>query len=708
MQDTEQGTKMELKDTADALCCGHEGKECGHEGLDRPHPSHDHAHLSHDHPHHHSHPHAHAHAHGSSEEGECGGCCSCFHSHSNPFEEEGEDDADPLDLVILLLGFLILITGFFIGDSFSPLRRGVFYGVPWLLCGMPVLRQGWRSLRRGRFFDEFTLMSGASLAAIGLGELPEALAVMLFYQLGEWFQERAAGHSRRSVRALLAEKPAVAHVLEGDRVRDLTPEAVRTGMRVVVRPGEKIPVDGKVVSGESRVDTAPITGEPVPVRALPGSGVYGGTVCLDGSLVVEASGPFESSEIARVLDMVERAAANKSPVERFVTRFAAWYTPAVFGFALLTFLLPPLFLGGAWRDWFYRSLVVLMVSCPCALVISVPLGYFGGIGAASRRGILVKGGSVLDAMGEITVVAFDKTGTLTEGVFKVTGLRPAKGAGEEELREAARVAEALSGHPLARSIREAFGTVPPHGIKASENAGKGVCALRDGETFYAGRASWLRENGVEGVSEAPDDSPATRVYVGRGTRFLGTLTVSDVIRPDAARAVRALHDRGIRSYLLTGDRRDTAEHVATELGMDNFRAELLPEMKVAALRELAGEGLSAFVGDGVNDAPLLASAHVGIAMGALGSDAAIEAADAVILNDAPSRVAELAEIARRTRSIVRQNIAASLGTKLLFLGLGLVGFIGLWEAIFADVGVALLAVLNAARAGKGTAAQGSV
>lgn len=598
------------------------------------------------------------------------------------------------------MGFLVLLVGFFIGDSLPPVRRGIFYGVPWLLCGMPVLRHGWSSLRRGDFFNEFTLMGGASLAAVGLGELPEALAVMVLYQLGEWLQGRAAGRSRRSVRALLAEKPKVAHVLDGDDIEDLPPEAVTTGMKVVVRPGERIPVDGTVVSGESQVDTASITGESVPVRTVAGSRVYGGTVCLDGSLVVEASGPFESSEIARVLDMVERAAANKSPVERFISRFAAWYTPAIFGVALLTLLVPPLVLGGGWREWFYRSLVVLMVSCPCALVISVPLGYFGGIGAASKRGILVKGGSVLDAMSGITAVAFDKTGTLTEGVFKVTAVSPAKGVAEKELREAARVAEALSGHPLARSVREAFGTVNPGDIEATEAAGKGVRAIRNGEAFYAGRAAWLRENGVDAL-EARGDSSATLIYVGRDKRFLGTVAVSDVIRPDAPRTIKALHDRGIRSYMLTGDRRDTAERVAGELGMDGFRAGLLPEMKVEAFRELTEGRPAAFVGDGVNDAPLLASAHVGIAMGALGSDVAIEAADAVLLNDSPSRVAELAEIARRTRSIVRQNIAASLGAKLLFLVLGFIGSIGLWEAIFADVGVALLAVLNSARAGRG-------
>lgn len=704
------GAEMKLG-PGDGVPCGGHGHEEGCGG------HHEHRHQTHRYHEHHQdedacgetcgcgHGHGEPHGHGSmeghgceehgNEEHGCEGCCGICSGHSGE-----EDEPDFWELAVQFMGLLVLFVGFFIGDSLPPVRRGIFYGVPWLLCGMPVLRHGWSSLRRGDFFNEFTLMGGASLAAVGLGELPEALAVMVLYQLGEWLQGRAAGRSRRSVRALLAEKPKVAHVLDGDDIEDLTPEAVTTGMKVVVRPGERIPVDGTVVSGESQVDTASITGESVPVRTVAGSRVYGGTVCLDGSLVVEASGPFESSEIARVLDMVERAAANKSPVERFISRFAAWYTPAIFGVALLTLLVPPLVLGGGWREWFYRSLVVLMVSCPCALVISVPLGYFGGIGAASRRGILVKGGSVLDAMSGITAVAFDKTGTLTEGVFKVTAVIPAKGVAEKELREAARVAEALSGHPLARSVREAFGTVNPGDIEATEAAGKGVRAIRNGEAFYAGRAEWLRENGVDAL-EARDDSSATLIYVGRDKRFLGTVAVSDVIRPDAPRTIKALHDRGIRSYMLTGDRRDTAERVAGELGMDGFRAGLLPEMKVEAFRELTEGRPAAFVGDGVNDAPLLASAHVGIAMGALGSDVAIEAADAVLLNDSPSRVAELAEIARRTRSIVRQNIAASLGAKLLFLVLGFIGSIGLWEAIFADVGVALLAVMNSARAGRG-------
>lgn len=704
------GAEMKLG-PGDGVPCGGHGHDEGCGG------HHEHRHQTHRYHEHHQdedacgetcgcgHGHDEPHGHGSMEghgceeheyeEHGCEGCCGICSGHSGE-----EDEPDFWELAVQFMGLLVLLVGFFIGDSLPPVRRGIFYGVPWLLCGMPVLRHGWSSLRRGDFFNEFTLMGGASLAAVGLGELPEALAVMVLYQLGEWLQGRAAGRSRRSVRALLAEKPKVAHVLDGDDIEDLTPEAVTTGMKVVVRPGERIPVDGTVVSGESQVDTASITGESVPVRTVAGSRVYGGTVCLDGSLVVEASGPFESSEIARVLDMVERAAANKSPVERFISRFAAWYTPAIFGVALLTLLVPPLVLGGGWREWFYRSLVVLMVSCPCALVISVPLGYFGGIGAASRRGILVKGGSVLDAMSGITAVAFDKTGTLTEGVFKVTAVIPAKGVAEKELREAARVAEALSGHPLARSVREAFGTVNPGDIEATEAAGKGVRAIRNGEAFYAGRAEWLRENGVDAL-EARGDSSATLIYVGRDKRFLGTVAVSDVIRPDAPRTIKALHDRGIRSYMLTGDRRDTAERVAGELGMDGFRAGLLPEMKVEAFRELTEGRPAAFVGDGVNDAPLLASAHVGIAMGALGSDVAIEAADAVLLNDSPSRVAELAEIARRTRSIVRQNIAASLGAKLLFLVLGFIGSIGLWEAIFADVGVALLAVLNSARAGRG-------
>jgi Cd2+/Zn2+-exporting ATPase len=605
-----------------------------------------------------------------------------------------------MDAVLLVLGGMALAAGLSLGERLSPWQSWLLYGAPYLVCGYPVLAAAWTSVRRRRFFDEFTLMGGATFAALILGEPAEALGVMIFYRVGEMFQDYAAGKSRGSIRSLLEVKPAVARILKEGGFALAAPEDVEKGMRVLVKPGEKIPVDGLVVEGESRVDTSPITGEPVPVRARLGTQVFGGTVSLDGSLTVEASGPFADSNIARVMGMVENAVARKSPTERFISRFAALYTPAMFGIALLTAAVPPLFAGEPWRDWVYRSLVILMISCPCALVVSIPLGYFGGIGAASRRGILVKGGGVLDAINEVSVVAFDKTGTLTRGVFEVTALHSALGVEEEELKQAAWVAESLSNHPVARSIQKAFGgeEASPAGAVSRETAGKGVVTTYEGVEYAAGNEALMRDLGVSSAESG--DSGGTVVWVARAGRFLGSVVVSDVLKDDAAKAVARLKERGVKSYMLTGDREEGAAWVARELALDGYRSSLLPGMKVTALEELAGSSAkAAFVGDGVNDAPLLAGAHVGVAMGGLGSEAAIEVADAVVLNDAPSRVADLMDIARRTRRIVRENITMALAAKAVFMALGVVGLAGLWEAVFADVGVALLAILNAARAG---------
>jgi Cd2+/Zn2+-exporting ATPase len=473
-------------------------------------------------------------------------------------------------------------------------------------------------------------------------------------------------------------------------------------MRVLVKPGEKIPIDGIVLEGDSRVDTSPITGEAVPVRAVSGAKVFGGTINVDGTLTVEASGAFADSSIARVMEMVENAVARKSGTERFITRFAAVYTPAMFAIAFLTATIPPLFAGEPWRDWVYRALVVLMISCPCALVVSIPLGYFSGIGAASRRGILIKGGSVLDAANDVTAVAFDKTGTLTRGVFKVTGIYPAPGEDEGELKHAARAAEALSNHPVARSIQQAFGSASAIGVTSREIAGKGVISLKDGLEYSAGNAALMKDLGVWKDERPGPENPSggTVVHVARARRYLGGIVVSDELKHDAANAIERLKARGVKSYMLTGDREEGAAWVAKRLKLDGYRSGLLPDMKVRALAELAGSAKTAFVGDGVNDAPLLASSHVGVAMGKLGSDVAIEAADAVVLNDSPSRVADLLDISRRTRRIVRGNIGMALAAKALFMTLGITGAAGLWEAIFADVGVTLLAILNAARIGR--------
>jgi Cd2+/Zn2+-exporting ATPase len=605
-----------------------------------------------------------------------------------------------MDAVLLVLGGLALAAGLLLGEHLFPWQSWTLYGISYLICGYPVLSAAWASVRKGRFFDEFTLMGGATFAALALGEPAEALGVMIFYRVGEMCQDYAAGKSRGSIRSLLATKPAIARVLKEDGFTLTAPENVEKGMRVLVKPGEKIPVDGLVAAGESRVDTSPITGEPVPVRAQVGTRVFGGTVSLDGALTVEASGPFADSNIARVMEMVENAVARKSPTERFISRFAALYTPAMFGVAFLTAAVPPLFFTGEpWHEWIYRSLVILMISCPCALVVSIPLGYFGGIGAASKRGILVKGGGVLDAVNEVSVVAFDKTGTLTRGVFEVTGLYPAPGVEERELKHTAWVAESLSNHPVARSIQKAFGGegAGPAGAVSREAAGKGVVTVHEGVEYAAGSKALMRDLGVPDAEVG--STGGTVVCVARGGRFLGSVVVSDVLKDDAVKAVVRLRERGVKSYMLTGDREEGAAWAARELALDGYRSGLLPGMKVTALEELAGSAKAAFVGDGVNDAPLLAGAHVGVAMGGLGSEAAIEVADAVVLNDAPSRVADLMDIARRTRRIVRENIAMALTVKAVFMVLGAAGAAGLWEAVFADVGVALLAILNAARAG---------
>lgn len=621
--------------------------------------------------------------------------CNCCHDTA----EGGVGDQIP-EVLLLLMGILMLGVGIIWEDFFSESRRWVFFGVPYLICGLPVLLAACQSLTQGRFFDEFTLMSGATLAALTLGELPEALGVMIFYRIGEMLQEQASGNTRRSIRNLLAQKPQTANILEGERVVSVPSERIQSGMKIFVKGGERIPADGVVLEGEARVDTSSISGESVPVRIFPGKNVYGGTICLDGTLIFESSSNYENSTIARIMEMVENAAERKSPTERFLTKFAATYTPVMFGLAFLTALLPPLLLGGSWNTWIYRALVVLMISCPCALVISIPLGYFGGLGAASKRGILVKGSYVLDAMTEITAVAFDKTGTLTRGVFEVTQLLPAPGIEENDLKNGALIAESASNHPVARSILKAFSTesynFSPVGFESNEIGGKGVIANYKGHTYAAGNISLMHDLGIDPMV---NEAWGTVVYVAKDSSFLGSIIVSDIIKADSVRAIARLHAEGLKCYMLTGDRKEGAAWVAKKLELDGYRAGLLPDQKVSAFEALAGSTSAAFVGDGFNDAPVLAASRIGFAMGGLGSEAAIEVADVVLLNDAPSRVADLVDVARRTRNIVRQNIVAALAVKGVFMALGILGVANLWEALFADVGVALLAILNSSRAG---------
>ena len=631
------------------------------------------------------------------------------HMEAGEGEKEGK-----YALAKMLLSALLLGTGLTFGEELGQrtapwLVNALCYGLPYVLCGYAVLRDGARSVLRKDFFNEFTLMGGATLAAIAIGELPEAVGVMLFYCLGEYAQERAAGSSRRSIRALLAAKPATAHVLRDGATVDVAPESVAVDAEILVRPGEKIPLDGVVLAGESHVDTSPLTGEPLPVSVTKDSPVYAGTVNQSGALTLRVTARYADTSMARILEMVENAAARKAPTERFITRFARYYTPAVTAAAALVALLPPLLGMGSFGEWFYKALVLLVISCPCALVISIPLGYFGGIGAASRRGILVKGGYVLDALRHIRTVAFDKTGTLTEGVFAVTQIEPAAGVTEEELLHCAALAESRSNHPLARAVLTAARAKLDREpvalqLEVKEIPGKGMSAVADGRAILAGNAALLQQHGVDVEdkvlsAQGNAGSAGSVVLVAADGRYLGALVAADRLRPQSAPALAALRAAGVRTLaMLTGDSQEGADAVAAKLPLDVVKARLLPQDKAAALASLDETAHTLFVGDGINDAPVLTTAGVGVAMGGLGSEAAIETADVVVLDDNPARLPELLQLAARTRRIVWQNITLALGIKLAFMVLGVTGLSGLWEAVFADVGVALLAVLNATRA----------
>lgn len=572
----------------------------------------------------------------------------------------------------------------------------------YLLCGWGVLTTAGRNILRGRIFDENFLMTIATLGAIAIHELPEAVGVMLFYQIGERVQGIAVGRSRRSIRALLAVRPKTANLERDGEVQAVSPETVPVGATIWVRPGENVPLDGEVLTGQSHLNTAALTGESMPRPVAEGDAVYAGCVNQSGGLRVRVTRPFADSSIARILDLVENARSKKANTERFITRFARYYTPVVVALSLAIALLPPLLIPGAdAATWSYRALVMLVISCPCGLVISVPLGYFGGIGGAARRGILVKGSSFLDALTQVKTVVFDKTGTLTQGQFQVTDVVPHNGLTPAQLLELAAQAEAHSNHPVAHSIRRAHGqSLDMTGVSHYEEiAGHGVRATVNGRTVLAGSDRLLHREAV------PHDIcrvDGTFAHLAVDGHYSGHIRVADQLKDDAADAIRALHRQHIATVMLTGDSQSVAADIAQQLTIDHYRANLLPEDKVEALEDILAtvdhrHHKVAFVGDGLNDAPVIARADVGMAMGGLGSDAAIETADVVIMTDAPTKVAEAIAIARRTRRIVWQNIAMALGIKLVFIALGAIGLATLWEAVFADVGVALLAILNASR-----------
>jgi Cd2+/Zn2+-exporting ATPase len=565
------------------------------------------------------------------------------------------------------------------------------FAAAYLTVGGDVLINALRNIARGRVFDENFLMAAASIGAMALGEYPEAVAVMLFYQIGEYFQEKAVSRSRKSIAGLMEIRPDYANVKRNGGIVTVAPEDVETGEIIIIKPGEKIPLDGIITDGVSTLDARSLTGESMPRAVREGDTALSGCVNQSGLLTMRVSKPFSESTVSKILDLIENAAAKKAPTENFITVFAKYYTPAVVALAFLIAVVPSLMLGGDLGVWVRRGLLFLVVSCPCALVISVPLGFFGGIGAASKRGVLIKGSNFLEALNTIDVVVFDKTGTLTKGVLKVSGILAANGFTKEETLKAAAFAEAFSSHPIAASIRAAYGGhIDESKIGGyKEEAGQGVFAVVDGVDMLAGSAAFLRENGV--YAEESEG-----VCVAVGGKYAGRVLIADETRSDSREAVARLKKLGVKkTVMLTGDSENVARKLADELGIDEVHARLLPHEKVKRLEAITGKAM--FVGDGINDAPALARADVGVAMGGLGSDAAIEAADVVIMTDEPSKLADALKIARATKRVVWQNIIFALSIKGVVLLLGALGFASMWAAVFADVGVAILAVLNATR-----------
>ena len=582
------------------------------------------------------------------------------------------------------------------------LRLAVFL-VPYIVIGYDVLWKAVRNISHGQVFDENFLMSLATVGAFFIGEYAEAVAVMLFYQVGELFQSYAVGRSRRSIAALMDIRPDYANLERDGQLCQVDPEEVEVGQTIVIRSGERIPLDGVILTGSSSLDTAALTGESVPRDVAPGDAVISGCINGGGLLRVQVTRSYGQSTVARILDLVENASGKKARAEHFITRFARYYTPAVVIAAAALALVPPLLLGGGWSSWLRRALIFLVISCPCALVISVPLSFFGGIGGASRQGILVKGGNYLEALAKTKVLVFDKTGTLTQGTFQVTEVRPASGVDGDHLLELAALAEGGSNHPIAQSLQAAWKGKDTRDrvTEFEEIPGMGVRAVVDGATVWAGNSRLMEKAGAAMEASAANQG-GTVIHLAVGSDYQGSILISDSLKPDAAETIRLLKARGIRTVMLTGDSLEAGQAAAQRLGMDEVHTRLLPEDKVHIVERLLAEKPSgstlAFVGDGVNDAPVLSRADVGIAMGGLGSDAAIEAADVVLMDDQPHKIVDAMDISRRTLKIVRQNVIFALGVKALVLLMGAWGAANLWEAVFADVGVSVIAILNASRA----------
>ena len=630
----------------------------------------------------------------------------------------------------IIAAFIIYIT-LAVADHMEILPEGLgvwgkmaLYLVPYVLIGWDIVYKAFRNIRNGQVFDENFLMTVATFGAFGVGEYSEAVAVMLFYQVGELFQSYAVNRSRQSITELMDICPEYANIEEDGQLKQVDPDDVQVGDIIVVKAGERIPLDGKVVFGNSMVDTSALTGESVPRKVAEGDDIISGCVNGSGLLRVQVTKEFDDSTVAKILELVENASSKKAHVENFITRFARYYTPLVVMGAVLLAVIPPLFFGQSWSEGVRRACTFLVISCPCALVISVPMSFFSGIGAASKKGVLIKGSNYLEALSEMDTIVFDKTGTLTKGEFKVTEIHAVTGSpvpeasevprtrvwaasqpsdeGKRSLLELAALAESYSDHPISRSIKDAWGdTIDMNRVSnAQEISGHGVQAEIDGHTVLAGNSKLMKEMNVA-YQECM--SMGTVVYVALDGVYCGYIVIADSIKDEAFEAIKNLKKVGVRrTVMLTGDKKEVGEAVAARLGLDEVHAELLPGDKVAKVEELlaqqTGKHRLAFVGDGINDAPVLSRADVGIAMGSMGSDAAIEAADIVLMDDNPARIADVVRISRKTMSIVKQNIAFALGVKAVVLLMGAAGMANMWEAVFADVGVSVIAILNAMRA----------
>lgn len=582
-----------------------------------------------------------------------------------------------------------------------PFLSLAIFLVPYLVLGWPVLKKAARNIAAGHVFDENFLMCVATIGALCLAEFPEAVAVMLFYQIGDLFEDYAVDKSRDSIAEMMDICPEQAYIERNGEIEAVDPDEVEIGTIIVVRPGERVPLDGVIMKGETELDTAALTGESLPRNVFTGDPIASGSINLSSTIYIETTKEFEDSTVSRILELVEDAASEKAPMENFITRFARYYTPIVCLLALLIAIIPPFFTGFDWADWVQRALIFLVVSCPCALVISVPLSFFGGIGGASKRGILIKGSNYLEALSHVKTILFDKTGTITKGTFSVSKIEPI-GMSREELLRIAAMAEAYSNHPIALSIRKEH-EAPLDLDRVSETteiAGQGVRCVIDGQVVLAGNARLMEANGI---AAAMNETKTTVLHIAIDGEYRGSIEVEDTIKEDSVEAIQRIKELGVaHTVMLTGDREEVAAHIAREAGLDEYHAGLLPEGKIDFLRSYLDEAPKgekvAFVGDGINDAPALIRSDVGIAMGAMGSDAAIEAADIVFMDDKLSRLADGIGISRKTMRIVYQNIVFALGVKLLVLVLAALGIANMWEAIFADVGVSVIAILNAMRA----------